>query len=69
MRNRTKEQAKWDMENYKRDQFYLYVDEAGFESWMMEYTEARDLEECTEEEINIIESIQEEMWLEVHYWH
>lgn len=69
MRNRTKEQAKWDMENYKRDQFYLYVDEAGFESWMMEYTEAKDGEECTEEEINIIESIQEEMWLEVHYWH
>lgn len=69
MRNRTKKQAKWDIENYKRDQFYLYVDEAGFESWMMEYTEARDLEECTEEEINIIESIQEEMWLEVHYWH
>lgn len=69
MRNRTKEQAKWDMENYKRDQFYLYVDEAGFESWMMEYTEARDGEKCTEEEINIIESIQEEMWLEVHYWH
>jgi hypothetical protein len=68
MRNRTKAQAKWDMGNYKRDQLQLYIDEAGFESWMMEYTEARDFSECTDEEFLEIESIQEQMWLEVHYW-
>ena len=66
MRNRTKTQAKWDMANYKRDQFQLYVDDAGWESWMEEYTEARDSEGCTEKEIIEIESIQEQMWDEVH---
>lgn len=66
MRNRTITQAKHDMSYYKRDQLWTYIDEAGFESWMMEYTEASDIEECTEEEIAEIESIQEQMWDEVH---
>ncbi len=54
------------MKNYKRDQFWLYVDEAGWESWMEEYTDSKDGELCTDEEIIAIESIQQDLWDEVH---
>lgn len=66
MTNKTKTQAKEDMKNYKRDQFWLYVDEAGWESWMEEYTDSKDGELCTDEEIIVIESIQQDLWDEVH---
>jgi hypothetical protein len=66
MINRTKTQAKEDMKNYKRDQFWLYVDEAGWESWMEEYTDSKDGKSCTDEQIITIESIQQELWDEVH---
>jgi len=66
MINRTKDQAKEDMRNYKDDQFQLYVDDAGLESWMEEYIEAKDGEEITEMEGEMINDIQLEMWKEVH---
>lgn len=66
MINKTKIQAKEDMKNYKNDQFQLYSVEAGWESWMEEYTEAEDGEEFIEEEGEKIQSIQREMWQEVH---
>ena len=65
MKNKTKKQAKEDMKGYNPEQFELYVDNAGWESWMEEYTDAQDGEECTEREIKEIKSIQKEMWEDV----
>ena len=66
MINKTKEQAMEDMRRYNEDDFHLYVCEAGWESWMEEYTEAEDGEECTEREIKAIENEQAEMWNQAH---
>ena len=65
MINKTKDQAKKDIKNYKEDQFQLYIDEAGWQSWMEEHTEAKDGEEFTESEDNNIKAIQA-MWADVH---
>ena len=66
MINKTKDQAKEDMKNYKDDQFQLYTVEAGWQSWMEEYTEAKDGAEITEMEAETINDIQLEMWKEFH---
>lgn len=66
MINKTKDQAKEDMKNYKDDQFQLYTVEAGWQSWMEEYTEAKDGAEITEMEVETINDIQLEMWKEFH---
>jgi hypothetical protein len=44
--------------------FDLYVDEAGWQDWMSQYTTAADGEPATEAEIREIEKIQEKAWNE-----
>lgn len=66
MINKTKTEAKNDMRKYSPDEFKLYVDEAGWESWMEDYTEAADGEEAHELEIKRIELEQMKMWFEAH---
>jgi hypothetical protein len=66
MINKTREQAMEDMRRYNADDFDRYVCEAGWESWMEEYTDSKDGEECIEQEIKAIENEQAEMWQQVH---
>ena len=66
MTNKTIEQAKKEMAKYNKTDFELYVSEAGWESWMEEYTEVKDGEEYTEIEWKAIVEKQKEMWAEVH---
>ena len=66
MINRTNEQTIKHMMKYSPDDFYLYICEAGWESWMEEYTTAKDGEEPTEIEMVTIIKVQREMWEEVH---
>tara|TARA_Y100001951_G_C11101749_1_gene162432 strand:- start:52 stop:282 length:231 start_codon:yes stop_codon:yes gene_type:complete len=66
MINKTKEQAKKDMKKYHPDDFKLYCCEAGWESWMEEYTEAKEGEGCTDVESVEIEKIQKELWEDCH---
>lgn len=49
------------MKNYKENQFKLYLDETGWESWMEKYAS----ENPTESEFKKIETIQKNIWLEV----
>lgn len=49
------------MRNYKKNQFKLYLDETGWESWMEKYVS----ENPTESEFKKIETIQKNIWLEV----
>jgi hypothetical protein len=44
--------------------FDLYVDEAGWQDWMCQYTTAADGEPASEAEIREIEKIQEKAWVE-----
>jgi hypothetical protein len=66
MINKTKNQAEKDMQNYKSDEFQKYCDEAGWESWMEEYTEAKNGDEFSEAEGDTITTIQREMWKTAH---
>ena len=67
MINKTKEQAMEDMKRYNADEFHRYVAEAGYESWMEEYTGIfEDSDEITEYEGKMIDEAQREMWEDVH---
>lgn len=47
---------------YGADEFERYIAEAGWQSWMQDYTGATDGEELTEREILNIEEVQRKMW-------
>ena len=66
MNNKTKEKIIKSMKKYNPDDFYLYCCEAGWESWMEEYTTAKDGEEISECEGNEINKIQHELWEDAH---
>ena len=66
MINKTKNQAEKDMREYKSDEFQKYCAEAGWESWMEEYTESKNGDEFSEAEGYTITKIQREMWKTAH---
>jgi len=66
MKNETKNQIKQEMTKYKPEEFDLYSAEAGWQDWMNFYCYAQDDQVASESEIRAIESIQRELWLEVH---
>lgn len=66
MELKIKNKIKENMNRYNSDEFQIYMDEAGWEDWMNEYTEASEGDEISEREIKKIVQIQNELWNEVH---
>ena len=66
MEIKTENEIKKDMSRYSSEQFELYVSEAGWQDWMNEYTEIEDGEIISERELQEIETIQKDLWDEVH---
>tara|TARA_Y100000004_G_C8704813_1_gene323278 strand:+ start:138 stop:341 length:204 start_codon:yes stop_codon:yes gene_type:complete len=66
MNNEIREEIIKSMKKYNPDDFDLYCCEAGWESWMEEYTESEDGEVCTESELDEITEIQKELWEDAH---
>jgi hypothetical protein len=64
MNEKTEAKIKEQMTKY--DDFELYIAESGWESWMEEYTDSAEGEECSETELKEIENIQKLLWDEVH---
>jgi hypothetical protein len=66
MNEKTENEIKKEMQKYESEDFELYIAESGWESWMEEYTDSAEGEECSETELKEIENIQKLLWDEVH---
>jgi hypothetical protein len=66
MTNTIKQAIMEAMARYNPDEFNLYTTEAGWETWMNDYTTAQEDEMASEKELAEIEKIQRELWTQAH---
>lgn len=65
MNKTIKRELKAKMAKYDNTEWERFVDEYGWADWMNDYTMADDDEECTAEEIDRINEMMREVWMEV----
>lgn len=69
MENKIYKQLVAEAKRYGPSEFKRYVSDAGWESWMEDYTAVEDDEEPSEREMDNIKKVQREIWNVAHITH